>query len=171
MSRRDEEFAEWVAARSAWLQRTAFLMCGDRALAEDLTQTTLVKVYVSWHRIQRREAVDGYARRTLARVCIDESRRPWRRESVVADGLGDRADVRDAHGGVDDRDVLLDALRALPDRQRVAVVLRHWQDLSVTETAEAMGCTESAVKTHTSRGVARLRELLSDLTLTNGEPA
>ena len=171
MSTRDTEFAAYVAARSAWLQRTAYLMCGNRTLAEDLAQAALVKLYVAWPRIQRRDAVDAYARRTLARVCIDESRKPWRRESMTTEHVPEQADIADPHGQVDDRAALLDALRTLPDRQRVAIVLRHWQDLSVAEVADAMGCTESAVKTHTSRGMARLRAVLDDITITNGDPA
>lgn len=169
MNRRDAEFAEYVAARSAWLQRTAFLLCGDRTRAEDLAQSTLVKLYVAWPRIRRRDAVDGYARRTLVRVCIDESRRPASRETAT-DTLPEPADPWDAAGRVDDRSELLHALRALPVRQRTAVVLRHWHDLSVDETAEAMGCTASAVKTHTQRGVTALRAALAETSVTNGEP-
>ncbi|MEJ7833609.1 MAG: SigE family RNA polymerase sigma factor [Nocardioides sp.] len=159
MSKRDADFADYVAARSTWLQRTAFMMCGNRAQAEDLVQTALVKLYVAWPRIQRRDTVDAYARRTLARVWIDELRRPWRRETTT-DIADFRPDPADGPGQVGDRIELLQALRRLPDKQRIAVVLRHWQDLSVADTADVMGCTASAVKTHTARGVAALRTSL-----------
>lgn len=168
MSRRDTEFSEYVAARSTWLQRTAYLMCGDRSRAEDLAQATLVRLYVAWPRIQRRDAVDAYARRTLSRVCIDEARRPWRRESPT-DSTVEQAAPGDGPGQVDERSALLQALRALPPRQRMAVVLRHWHDLSVEETAAAMECTASAVKTHTARGVAALRTALAETTVMDGE--
>lgn len=168
MTDRDHEFAQWAAARGPWLQRTAFLMCGHRAHAEDLAQATLVKMYVAWPKISRQDRVDAYARRTLTRVCIDESRRPWRREQAT-EATPERATGAEASATIDDRLYLLDALRTLPDRQRVAVVLRHWHDLSVEETADAMRCSPSAVKTHTHRGVARLRELLGESVAVRGE--
>ena len=70
---------------------------------------------------------------------------------------------------VDQRDELLAALRRLPSRQRAAVVLRFWEDLSVAETAAAMGCTQGTVKSSASRGLEKLRDLLaSDLSATTG---
>lgn len=159
---RDDEFTEFVAARSAQLVRTAFLLCGDRHKAEDLVQITLTKLYLAWPRVDRLGGVDAYARRILVRASIDESRRPWRRERPgydPASGITGPA-ATESHPPVDERSAVLVALRGLPTRQRAAVVLRHWHDLSVDETAALMHCSTSAVKTHCARGLERLRAAL-----------
>lgn len=154
--RRDAEFSRYVDERSVHLVRTAYLLCGDRHRAEDLVQTALLKVYLAWERVERREAVDAYARRTLVRAFIDENRRHSRRE-VVTDALPDRVDVTADH----DDDGLLEELELLAPRQRAAVVLRYWHDLSVEDTARAMGCSVSTVKTQCHRGLTRLRDSLT----------
>src|SRR3954452_23797135 len=79
--REDEaEFVAFYTAQSEWLRATAYLLCGDRHLAEDLTQTTFTKLYRAWPRIERRDTMDRYAQRVLLNVYLDERRRPWRRE-------------------------------------------------------------------------------------------
>ena len=80
---RDTEFSEYVAGRRRQLRRTAYLLCGDSHRAEDLVQTTLMKVYVAWPRIRTDGGnVDAFARRVMVNAHIDETRRPWRRERV-----------------------------------------------------------------------------------------
>lgn len=155
---RDEAFTEYVVSRRAHLRRTAYLICGDWHVAEDLVQTALTKLYAAWPRVSRRESVEAYTRRIIVRAHIDERRRPWRRETPGVDGF-DRAsaDPIDVEG----RDALVQALAALPARQRQAVVLRHWYGLSVRETADDLGCSEGTVKSHTARGMAALRSMLS----------
>jgi RNA polymerase sigma-70 factor (sigma-E family) len=148
---RDREFAAYVAARSPQLLRTAYLLCGDRHRAEDLVQVTLTKLYVAWERVEKRDALDAYARQAMVRASGDESRRPWRRREVPS------GDDRAAVGG----SAVFDELRRLPPRQRAAVVLRYWNDLSVEETATLMGCSANAVKTHAARGLAKLRVALA----------
>ena len=154
----ERDFAGYVAARSRLLCTTAYLLCGDWHRAEDLTQTALAKLYVAWRRIDRRESVDAYARKVVVRASLDEHRRPWRRERAVAElpdvpGPADRAD---------DRMDLLAALARLPARQRAVVVLRYWNDLTVAETAAALGITEGTVKSAASRGLTALRGVLQD---------
>ena len=153
--RRDREFSDYVAARSRDLKRAAYLLCGDAHRAEDLVQTALTKLYVSWEKVERRGARDAYVRQILVRTAIDESRRPWRREVTVE--TTPEHPIAAEHGD----DGLLAELAQLPPRQRAAVVLRYWNDLSVEETARIMGCTPSAVKTHCSRGLERLRTLIT----------
>lgn len=160
--RRDREFTAYVAERSVDLKRTAYLLCADPHRAEDLVQTTLTKLYVAWDRIERRGAVDAYARQILVRAAIDESRRPWRREVVT-----DRPPEHSLPSPEYD-DGLTAQLAALPPRQRTAVVLRYWNDLSVEETARLMGCTPSTVKTQSARGLDRLRSLLATPTVEGG---
>ena len=147
------EFEAFVAARSDALVRTAFLMCGDWHQAQDALQIALTKLYVAWRRIERRDSVEAYARRVLVRCVIDERRRGWRRERPT-DNLPDHAapDCRS-----DDRDVMLDALRVLPNDQRVVLVLRYWEDLSIAETARMLDLSTGTVKSRASRGLTALR--------------
>jgi RNA polymerase sigma factor (sigma-70 family) len=83
-----DEFAEFAAASLRDLRRTAYLMCGDWHLAEDVAQEALIRAYRSWRRVQRRESLPGYARQTVVRLVIDERRRPKRRELVGAEPPG-----------------------------------------------------------------------------------
>ena len=121
-STRDAKFSEYVAGRRPQLRRTAYLLCGESHRAEDLVQTTLMKVYVAWPRIRRDGNVDAYARRVMVNAHVDETRRPWRHERVDVDGLDLAAR---AATSPEDRDLLMAALADLPPRQRAAVVLRH----------------------------------------------
>ena len=154
----EAEFAELVAAKGAALRRTAYLMCGDWHLAEDLVQGVFVKIHLHWHRIRRQDTFDAYLRTTLFRTFLDSRRLKWRRETpaeylpeVEAPGTGPS----------DDRDVLVAALRRIPPRQRAVLVLRYWEDLSVEETAGLLGCAAGTVKSQTAKGLAALRPLLA----------
>ena len=155
---RDAEFSEYVAGRRPQLRRTAYLLCGESHRAEDLVQTTLMKVYVAWPRIRRDGNVDAYARRVMVNAHVDETRRPWRRERVGVDGLEVEARVATSS---EDRDLLMTALAELPPRQRAAVVLRHYWGLSVQETATDLGVTTGTVKSQTSHALRRLEQVLS----------
>jgi RNA polymerase sigma-70 factor (sigma-E family) len=163
---RDEEFKEFVLTRRAGLVRTATLLtAGDDHLAEDLVQTTLSRLYVAWPRVRRLENRDAYARRALANALIDETRRPWRREQSLAE-LPDRAPrVAAASERVEE---LYRALRTLAPRMRTALVYRYFHDLSVAETAEALGCSQGTVKSQTARALDRLR---SEMGAVLAEPA
>jgi RNA polymerase sigma-70 factor (sigma-E family) len=159
MSRQDEEaFRAFAQARRPALRRTAFLMCGDWHQADDLVQTTLVKLYVAWRRVHRGDRPDAYTRRILTRCYLDERRRPWRREAPAAE-LADRPSPAVSP---DDRLDLRAALDLLPARQRATVVLRFWADASVAETADALDCSEGTVKSQTARALATLRDHLAD---------
>jgi RNA polymerase sigma-70 factor (sigma-E family) len=152
----EREFVEFVNARARVLRNTAYLLSGDWHLAEDVTQAALVKLYRVWRRIGRAESVDAYARRVVVRTFLDDRRRSWRRERTVP-ALPDRAGYPDP---TEDRLDLLAALARLPGTQRAAVVLRYWSDLSIAETADALGVSEGTVKSASSRGLAALREVL-----------
>lgn len=155
---RADEFVTFVAARRRYLRRTAYLVCGDWHLADDLVQTALVKLYAAWPRIRREGAEEAYARRTIVRVYLDERRRPWRRERIGLDGVDP---VQRAGLSYEDSDALIAALRALPVRQRATIVLRYWCGLSVDEAAAELGCSAGTVKSQTARAMASLRGLLS----------
>lgn len=167
MSESDAEFGAYFAGRAESLRSTAFLLCGNWHQAEDLVQTAFVKMYVAWHRVCRHEALDAYLRRVLLRVFLDERRRSWRREHPTAVV----PDTAAAGGEPEERLVLFQALSAVPPRQRAALVLRFWEDLSVEETARALGCSPGTVKSQTSKGLQALRRHLADTVTLAGEPS
>ena len=116
----EQEFRQWAHARRSQLRSTAFLLCGDWHLADDLTQATLTKMFVAWPRIRASDGPDGYAHRVLVNAFLDDRRRPWRRERSV-DVLPEPP-TRDRTDAVVDRQVVLDALAQLPPRQRAVLV-------------------------------------------------
>jgi RNA polymerase sigma-70 factor (sigma-E family) len=158
MTSRDTEFSAFVEGRRTHLRRVAYAVCGDWHRADDILQTALLKAYLAWPKIHRQGAEEAYVRRIILRTTIDESRRPWRRERP---GLPE--EDRPSRTGLDheERDALIDALQQLPEMQRKCVVLRHWLGLSVEETADELGIASGTVKSHTSRAVSRLQELLA----------
>ena len=161
---REREFDEFVLARQQRMLRTAYLLCGDWHLAEDLTQNALAKVYVGWARIQRVDNVDAYVHRMLFRTYVDTYRRR-RKQEILSAAVPDVADGMDIakHGEV--RMALLAALARVTPRYRAVLVLRFWEDRSITEAAEALGISEGSVKSHTHRGLQQLRSVLGDQAL------
>jgi RNA polymerase sigma-70 factor (sigma-E family) len=153
-----EEFAEFAEAASLQLRRTAFLLCGNWHTAEDLVQTTLAKVFVSWRKIRRREAVHAYAARTLVNTYLAD-RRSKRSAEIVTDRFPECAVEPHAP---ETRMVVLGALATLPPRAKAVVVLRYWEDLSVDEVAAALGCSPGTVKSHSAWALANLREALGE---------
>jgi RNA polymerase sigma-70 factor (sigma-E family) len=158
--RDDAAYVEFVAASQQRLRRSAYLMTGDWAAAADATQEALVRVYVAWPRLERNGGLPTYARRALVSSVIDASRRRSTRERYEDRAPGDTV-APDPSGDVVDRRVLMEALAELPQRQRACVVLRYFDDLSVTDTAHALGCSEGTVKSQTSKAIGRLRQVLA----------
>jgi RNA polymerase sigma-70 factor (sigma-E family) len=157
---RDAEFGEFLDSRAVVMRRTAYLLCGgDWHRAEDLVQTTLTKVYVAWPRLRRDGAVDAYSRKVMVRSAIDESRRAFRRRESVVEAL---PEVAGPPNGIDEAVDVRRALAQLPAGQRAVVVLRYWEDLSVTETAALLGKSEGTVKSQAAKGLATLRRLLAE---------
>jgi RNA polymerase sigma-70 factor (sigma-E family) len=156
----DEEFSEFVQVAWPGLVRTAYLMLGDRGLAEDLAQTALAKTYAAWPKVRDVRAAPGYARTTLVNTAASWfRRRSWRNE-LPTGSLPDRGPVDDLDPSL--RPAVLEALGQLPPRQRAVIVLRFYEDLSVAETARTLGCGEGTVKSQTSHAMAKLRVLLGD---------
>lgn len=165
MNDREQGFADYFASRSGAMRGTAYILCGDWHRAEDLVQNAFVKLYRAWHRIAAHETLDAYTRQILIRTFLDENRRGFFfREKPTAE----HADhVAPAAGGPEDRMVLLAALAKIPPRQRAVLVLRFWEDLSVDETARAMGCSAGTVKSQSARALDALRDLVPTATFTN----
>ena len=166
-SDKEADFAEFVTARTERLRRFAFLCCGDWQRAEDAVQVALLRLYAKWNRAVRTN-VDGYVRRIIVNLLIDEYRRAWFHRVRVTDTLPDRAGA-DHNTSTEQRMVLTDALMRLPARQRAAVVLRFWDDLPVEQTAQVLGCSTGSVKNLTMRGLATLRGLMTDESLVHIE--
>jgi RNA polymerase sigma-70 factor (sigma-E family) len=156
----DEEFTAFAEAAAPRLRRSAYLMVRDWHLAQDLTQTTLAKMYASWRRIWRTVPLEAYSRRVLMNAVFDLKRRRSASELVLADLPDVAAPGRDGAAAV--QLGLMDALATLPERDRAIVVLRHWEDHSVQMTAEILGVSASVVKMRSFRALSRLRVLLGE---------
>lgn len=160
MARRDDSaYVDFVNAASRSLRRTAYLVCGDWSLAEDLVQDALLKLYVAWPRVANSEGVHGYARRTVVNVAIDAGRKSSKLGRTTGE-IPELPDGHDAVGAFDTRTVVMAGLRELPPKARACVVLRYFDDLSVEETARILGVTAGTVKSQTSRGLELLRTTL-----------
>ncbi|WP_328524576.1 SigE family RNA polymerase sigma factor [Kribbella sp. NBC_00359] len=156
MVSRGDDFDEFVRGSATRLLRTAVLLTGDRAAAEDLVQETYERIYVHWPRI-RTGLPEAYARKTLANLAANRWRTRRRRPAEVA--LADDHDrpTPDGSESYAVRHELLAALQTLPPRQRAVIVLRYYEDLTEIQTAEALGCAVGTVKSQTSRALDRLR--------------
>jgi RNA polymerase sigma-70 factor (sigma-E family) len=161
---RDAAFERYVALRQHALLRTAVLLTGDVHTAEDLLQTALSRLYLSWHRVHREEAMDAYVRRIMVNQHTSWWRRAWRHRETAVDPVDL---VPPQRGGTElaaevvERAALWRVVQLLPPRQRAAVVLRFYEDLSEAQTAEVLGCSVGTVKASTSRALPKLRPRLA----------
>lgn len=157
---KDEEYAEFVSARWLTLVRAALALGCTLPEAEDLAQTTMVKVYVAWSRVQRADHREAYVSRMLVNAHRDAHRR--RRETPVA-ALRDTAG-NDATTAVDSADAINRALRRLSQGQREVIALRYFVRLTEPEIAAALGVARGTVKSRLSRA---LDALSTDANLTD----
>lgn len=157
MTARDAEFVDFARTHAAGLRRTAYLMCRDWHLAQDLTQTALAKLYGAWGRLSWLDNPVGYARKVLLRTFLDHQRRRGSHE-VVMESLPDGVTGFDR----DLRMTLLDALATLSPRDRAIIVLRYWEDQSIDTVADMVGVSVAVVKSQSMRSLTKLRELLGE---------
>jgi len=153
----EDDFVAFVASRRQQLRNTAYLLCGDWHLAEDLVQTAYQRIFRSWQRVRLVDMPDAYARRVVYRCYLDS--RKWQREATSLEALVDRPAVQDDAAV---RLTILAALAELAPRTRAVVALRYWEDQSVEQTADALGISTGTVKSMSARGLAQLRERLGD---------
>ncbi|WP_462100499.1 SigE family RNA polymerase sigma factor [Streptacidiphilus sp. PAMC 29251] len=153
------EFEAFVATRGPRLLRLARSLTGDVHHAEDLLQTVLTKVWPHWRRIAP-DSPEAYVRAALVNTHVSWLRRRWRSELPV-ETLPERAVTADPFAGVDLRQALAEEMRRLSPRQREVVALRYFEDLSVEETAEALGWKKGTVKSQAHRARNSLRAQLS----------
>ncbi|GAA1913964.1 SigE family RNA polymerase sigma factor [Nocardioides hwasunensis] len=158
MPRSTEEFEEFAVARTPQLFRAAWLMCGDTHRAEDLVQETLAKVYVRWHRRLGPpiEHPVAYAHTTLARTYLSAQRRRSTHERPTEHLL----ETAVSDGDAATRLALRAALDELAPMDRAVLVLRFLEDVSVADTADALGVSPGAVRNRTIRALDRLRAVL-----------
>jgi RNA polymerase sigma-70 factor (sigma-E family) len=167
LARTKAEFDRFVTESGEGLLRTASLITWDAAAAEDLVQECLLRVARHWPRVRAMDHPRAFARTVLVNLALDDGRRRSRHRaelngtgrSHVEDHEDDRA-VR-VLGRVEASADLTRALATLPSRQRAALVLRYFDDLTEAQTADAMGCSIGTVKSTTSRALERLRELMN----------
>ena len=161
-----QEFTEFAVASAPRLRRAAFLLCGDWHTAEDLAQTALAKVFVSWRKVRRQDAAHAYATRVLTNSYLAD-KRLRRGTEILTDQLPEHPVAGPAP---ETRMMVLDALALLPPRSRAVVVLRYWVDLTVDQTADVLGCSPGTVKTLSSRALDKLRAALGGAGSEPGPP-
>lgn len=151
------DFGEFYAANADSAKRLAYLLTGDKQLAEDITQDAFVKMAGRLGGLRNRDASAAYLRQTV----VNLSRAHFRRKKVERNYLQREASVRRMEM-VEGRDVLVadalwNELERLTYRQRSAVVLRYYEDLSEHQAAEVLGCSVGALKALTNRAMEQLR--------------
>ena len=160
MAARDSAaFVEFVGARSGALFRAAYLMVGDHGLAEDLLQEALTKTYVAWPRLREIDKAEAYTRKAITTTAISW----WRRKAWKNEKPRDDVPEIGQSGHVENfaqQDWLWQELQNLAPKQRAAIVLRYYEDLTEAQTAEALGVSVGTVKSQVSDGLKRLRALL-----------
>lgn len=161
MDDRKVTFEEFVTGRQAGMFRAAFLITGDRHLAEDLVQGSLERAYQNWRRVVAAGNPDAYVRRIMVNLATDW----WRSRRYMSEtNLAEMAHTASTEAGhaeqAERRDLILRALRNLPTRMRVVLVLRYYEDLSEAETAAIMGCSVGTVKSQASRALDRMRDAI-----------
>jgi RNA polymerase sigma-70 factor (sigma-E family) len=157
----EEAFREFVEGSWHRLLRTAYLLTGDHASAEDLVQTALMQTYRHWRRIRRTDAPEVYVRRVL----VNCNTSVWRRRRVHEYSTAAVPEIRRVHDHQDAyavRDELWRSVKEMPPRMRTVFVLRYFEDMSEADVAEVMGCAIGSVKSQISRGLTRLRADLAE---------
>jgi RNA polymerase sigma-70 factor (sigma-E family) len=158
-----EEFTSFARERSHALLRSAYLLTGDQHLAEDLVQASLARTYLAWRRIDGPGNVEAYARRVMYHQQVSWWRRRRAAEWLTADPPEPRGPGTDTSDGTDVRLMLRDALRKLPPKQRVVLILRFFEDYTEAEAAAVLDVRIGTIKSQTARGLARMRAIAPEL--------
>lgn len=152
-------FEDFLSSELEGLGRYAQVLTGDRQKAHDTLAEAMIKVQLHWHQIAAMTYPLAYVRRIITNQYLQE-RRSWtgrKVRSMCPETLPQRP-IRDSDTQrIDDRSQLHDLLVLLPKQQRAAIVLRHYLDLTDAEIADALSCSQGAVRTYISRGLAALR--------------
>ena len=162
-SAQQEEAEAYIAAAMPRLVGLAYAMTGNKADAEDLVQDTLALVLTKWSRVSEAENIDAYVRRTMVNTLVSRKRKKAStevvsHETVTADWSAPAS--ASAEGQIADRAEVLAMVRELPDRQRAVIALRYYEDLPDREIAQALGCSEQAVRSAAHNALNKLRSLV-----------
>jgi RNA polymerase sigma-70 factor (sigma-E family) len=163
-----DAFRTFATRVSPALMRSALVLTGDRGHAEDLLQATLWRTARRWSSING--SPEAYAQRVLINLSRDRRRGLSRRVSELSRVDPPAGVVEDQVARLAERDWMVQAIRRLPARQREVLVLRFLLDLSVEQTARVLGTSHGTVKSHTSRALNQMRELLADPPATSDQP-
>ena len=155
-------FGDLVETRGQALVRYAYLLTGNGADAADLVQEALLRAFGRTTRGLTIDAAEAYVRRVVLTVYIDGRRRSGRWDRV-RHLVADRGEADGPERAVVDGADLRTAMATLSPRQRACVVLHYYEDLTVAQVAEQLGCGAGAVKRHLSDARARLEPHLTDL--------
>ena len=156
-----DSFEQFVRARTPQLLRTAYLLTGDQHSAEDLVQAALERAAAAWWRVRRQANAEAYVRQVMYRLQVSRWRSRRVRERLDADPP-ERAEP-EPYAAVDLRLCLQQALSRLTPHQRAVLVLRFYDDMSVEQAAEVLGCSTGTVKSQTHLALRRLRETAPEL--------
>ncbi|MGI5241746.1 SigE family RNA polymerase sigma factor [Dactylosporangium sp. CA-139066] len=154
----EHDYTQYVAARLPRLHTIAYQLIGDRHRADDAVQDALTALYQRWGRIREVNNLDAYVHTMVVRAVLSDRRRFWARVQLWGSPPEEPAGPPE-HPAVEQRMVLRQALRALPEGQRTVLVLRFLCDLPVEEVAAVLGLSEGTVKSQTSHGLKALRRL------------
>jgi len=156
----DEAVTQLYLSHYRPLVRLAVLLVRDEPTAEEVVQECFIAMHDGWHRLRDEDKALSY----LKQAVVNRSKSVLRHRSVVDRNAPKPApDMPSAEQGAIsrlERSAVITALRGLPDRQRQALVLRYYADMSEAQIAEMMGISKGAVKSHTARGMSSLRAVL-----------
>jgi RNA polymerase sigma-70 factor (sigma-E family) len=153
-------FEDFVRTETAGLLRSAYLLTGNAASAEDVVQETLTRLFPRWTRVQDATYPQAYVRRSLINTFLN-TRRLRSATEIVVDDVGDRPSQIDLAQGVADSDLVWSLLGRLGERQRAVLVLRYFHDWPDADIASAVGCRVGTVRSLLSRGLATMRTELA----------
>jgi RNA polymerase sigma-70 factor (sigma-E family) len=156
-----EGFDDFVNARGRALLRFAYVLSGDAHLAEDLVQEVLARMHRRWDKITVMHHPEAYVRTAIVRQFLSWRRRRSAGEAILAE-VPEPAAFDEPQLQVLARDQMWQLLRGLPRAQRAVLVLRFYCDLPDDEIAALLGCGQSTVRSHLSRALARMRQLLGE---------
>ena len=160
-------FEEYAIASWSMLYRSAYLLAGNHADAEDLAQQTLIKAHGAWAKVSASDSVHAYVRRILTNTFLSSRRPKGRRLELLTDDVpewgrapGVPGSTAGMPGASDERMTLWPHVRQLPPQQRAVIVLRYFEQLSEGEIAETLGCSRGTVKSTAHRALKSLRAAL-----------
>jgi len=153
---------ELYARHAGAMVGLAYLLTGDRYQAEDLAQDAFVRVAGRFRHLRDPDAFEGYLRRTIVNLFTSQLRRRRVERAYLAREARRPEPVSADEPDVETREELWAAVHRLPERQRAAVVLRYYEDLSERDVAAALGCSPAAAKSLVARGMETLRGVVRE---------